>query len=345
MPEGRTSWFSPAWVKILLALIGAVLIGVFAYYGYQYYLLQNLSEKLPDSGETIAFTDRGIADTFLMSEFSFNRAVLERVGDVTILESRDMPQNAGKRVVLAQKDNTSGVILGVVSAGVFEALLSDGTNKSDLAVTADGTAVFAVAARPAFFPEDIPAAAADDTKDSTEPDEVGSAEGPVKLIVAPVSDVREKNVSTPGGIFAFDINDKKLRSLGRGKSPRPYGSDAVIAIASEGVVVVDVGDGSRVTLISYRGGDASGSALSPNGTIAALRREGSSTVEFFRIAGGMGVYLGQIFSASPMYGTAILGEGHIFVRTGKDTVALYALSDNVSAVTPQFAELGLLMPN
>jgi hypothetical protein len=333
-----------AWFKIVLACIVAALIGIVAFYAYQQYLKQNLSEKLPETGTAIAFTERGVADTFLMSGFSFNRAPLERVGDVSILESKDSPIDSNVRVVLAQRDGVSGVVLGTVKGGVFESLLDNGTNKSDLVVTKDGIAVFAVATQPAYFPEEVSVSEnTPDDADSTEPDEVGSVDGPGitnKAAPAPAD-----TFSVSSKLFAFDIATKKMYSLGLGKNPRAYGPDAVVAIAPEGVVVVNVVSASRATLISYRNGDAHGSTLSPNGTIAAVRREGSPTVEVFRVTDGMGIYLGQIFSTSPMYGTAILGEGHIFVRTGKDTVALYALSNDVAAVQPHIAELGLLMPN
>lgn len=342
MSEGPASLFRMAWFKILVACIVAALIGIVAFYAYQQYLKQDLSEKLPETGTPIAFTERGVADTFLMSGFSFNRAPRERVGDVSILESKELPTDANVRVVLAERDGVSGVVLGTVTGGVFEALLENGTNKSDLVVTKDGIAVFAVATQPAYFPEEVsaPDVASDDT-DSSEPDEVGSVDGPVAVSESFAEDA----YSTSGKLFAFDIGTKKLYSLGLGKNPRSYGPDAIVAIAPEGVVVVNAISGSRAVLISYRNGDAHGSTLSPNGTIAAVRREGSPTVEVFRVTDGMGIYLGQIFSTSPMYGTAILGEGHIFVRTGKDTVALYALSNDVAAVQPHIAELGLLMPN
>jgi hypothetical protein len=340
-----TSFFRMAWVKVLLAVIGAIVIGFIAYAGYQYSLGKDLSEKLPQTGETIAFTDSGIAEMYLMSEFSFSKAPLERIEGISVLESVILPGSKDSRIVLGQKDGTRGVILGSIKGGSLEVLLADGTNKSDLVVTPEGIAVFAVQNRPALFPEQIPTPVASDDTDSAEPEETGSASGPVPLIIESGIENAEDTPSISGGLFGYNLETKELYSLGAGKSPRAYGPNAVIAIAPEGVVVVDSLTASRVALISYRGGDSHGSALSPNGTIAAVRREGSATVEFFRITDGMGIYLGQIFSASPMYGTAILGEGHIFVRTGKDTVALYTLSEDVSTVQPHIAELGLLMPN
>lgn len=340
-----TSFFRMAWVKVLLAVIGAIIIGFVAYAVYQYSLGKDLAEKLPETGETIAFTDTGIADMYLMSEFSFSKAPLERIGDVNILESVPLPGTTDSRIVLGQKDGVRGVILGSIKAGSIEVVLADETNKSDLVVMPEGIAVFAVANRPTLFPEEVSALILADDTDSAEPEESGSASGPVPLIIESRNENIENAPLVSGGLFGYNLVTKELYSLGAGKSPRAYGPNAVIAIAPEGVVVVDALTASRGTLISYRGGDAHGSALSPNGTIAAVRREGSATVEFFRIADGMGIYLGQIFSASPMYGTAILGEGHIFVRTGKDTVALYSLSEDVSTVQPHIAELGLLMPN
>lgn len=334
-----------AWIKIVLATLGAVLVGFLAFLGYQYSLAKDLAEKLPTAGETISFTDRGVADKFLMSQFSFAKAPLERVGDVVILESVIDPSDSESRIVLGQKDGLEGVMLGKVRGGDVEVLLSDGTNKSDLAAVRDGVVVFTVSESPLLFPEEIQGASVIEPPESTEREETGKADGPVPLIIETQSDKTVVETRLAGGLFAFDLTEKKLSSLGAGKSPRAYGRDAVLAISDEGVVVINAFTGARATLIPYRGGNALGSSLSENGMIAALRRDASATVELFRISDAGGVYLGQIFSASPMYGTAILGEGHIFVRTGRDTVALYALSEDLSTVQPHIAELGLLMPN
>ncbi|MBY0538822.1 hypothetical protein K2P56_00110 [Patescibacteria group bacterium] len=342
MSEAPASLFRMAWVKILLALVVAVILGVIAYYGYQYSLRSNLSEKLPETGSTVMFSDQGIAERFAMTQFSFTQIPPERVGDTVILESKPSPTVTGEEIVLMQKDGVPGIMLGTKNKSEISVLLDDGTNKSDLLVTPEGIAVFAVSARPALLPEDpkpedtsLPV----DTSES-EVEEVGSADGPVVLsaFVAPP-------VTSAGGLFAFNLQSKKTVPLGAGKSPRLSELGGVLAVSPEGVVEVNPFTGERVIVVQYRGGDAAGSALSNDGSIAALRRDNSSTVEFFRISGMRGVYLGQIFSSSPMYGTAILGEEHIFVRTGKDTVALYALSDDPSAVQPNFAQLGLLLPN
>lgn len=342
MSEAPASLFRMAWVKMLLALIVAVVLGVIAYYGYQYYLGQNLSEKLPETGSTVMFSDQGIAETFAMTQFSFTQVPPERIGDTVILESKPSPTETGVDIVLIQKDGARGVVLAKKSAQGIEVLLDDGTNKSDLVVTPEDIAVFAVSTRPALLPAKPEPEDPSQPVDTSESEEevIGSADGPVVIEIPSAPPA-----TSAGGLFAFGLQNKKLTSLGLGKSPRLSDIGSVVAVGPEGVVDVNPFTGLRSTIVQYRGGDAPGSALSNNGSIAALRRDGSSTVEFFRIANMRGIYLGQIFSVSPMYGTAILGEEHIFVRTGKDTVALYALSDDPSAVQPNFAELGLLMPN
>lgn len=342
MSEGPASLFRMAWFKILLACVGAVVIGILAFYGYQYYLGKTLSEKLPEAGSTVMFSDRGTAETFSMTQFSFTQVPPERVGDMLILESKQSPGVEGEYIVLAQKEGVSGTMLAKKSTNGLEILLDDGTNKSDLLVTPEGVAVYAVTTAPTYLPEDIAAPTSQDEPAESAEEEIGSADGPV-VLSAQASGMA--SAGTLGGLFAFNLQNKKLNALGAGKSPRLSEAGSVLAIGPEGVVEVEALSGSRYVVVQYRGGDATGSALSDNGSIAALRRDGSSTVEFFRVSGSRGVYLGQIFSASPMYGTAILGEEHIFVRTGKGTVALYALSDDPSAVQPNFAELGLLLPN
>lgn len=331
-----------AWVKLLLACIGAVVIGFLAYVGYQYAIGKNLSEKLPTAGEKVVFSDRGMAETYEMTEFSFTEIPPEVVAGMTLLESKSVPTGKGQSVVIAKKPETTSMLLGLRTGDEIASLLDDGTNKSDLVVTQEGIAVFAVAARPTFFPEDV-ASVSNDDADSNEPDEEGSAMGPV---VIPITKATPAESSTSlGGLYAFDLETKKVLFLGSGKSPRLSPSGSILAIGTEGVVDIDPITGSRIVVISYRDGDAPGSSLSSDGSIAALRRDGSATVEFFRVTDSRGVYLGQIFSSSPMYGTAVLSEEHIFVRTGKDTVSLYALTDDSTTVQPRFAELGLLLPN
>lgn len=342
MSEGPASLFRVAWFKIVIAAIVAVLLGVIAFYGYQYYLQKNLSEKLPESGSTVMFSDRGMAETFSMTQFSFTQVPPEKVGDILILESKQSPMDADEQIILAQKEGGFGVMLAKRKDAGIEVLLDDGTNKSDLLVTPEGVAVFAVATQPAFLPDDIEVPGEEEDLNESDEVEEGSATGPVVISVPRTEPVAATAV---GGLFAFDLKSEKTISLGAGKSPRLSELGSVVAIAPEGVVDIDAVSGARFTVVQYRGGDAAGSALSEDGSIAALRREGSSTVEFFRVSGMRGIYLGQIFSVSPMYGTAILGEEHIFVRTGKDTVALYALSDDPTTVQPNFAELGLLLPN
>lgn len=343
--SAESAFGTKAWIKIILAALGAVVIGFLAFLGYQYSLVKDLSEKLPSKGETISFTERGVAETFLMSQFSFAKAPLEHVQDTVILESVKDPSDSESQIILGQKNGVEGVVLGRIRGADLEVLLSDGTSKSDLSVVRDGVAVFSVTQSPFLFPEDTQDVPTIEPPESTEPEETGKADGPLPLIVEVRKDVPLPDESIEAGLFGFDLKEKTLLALGVGKSPRPYGRDAVVAISDEGVVVINVYTGARATLISYRGGNALGSSLSENGMIAALRRDASATVELFRITDAGGVYLGQIFSASPMYGTAILGEGHIFVRTGRDTVALYALSEDLSTVQPHIAELGLLMPN
>jgi hypothetical protein len=97
-------------------------------------------------GERFETVERGVP-TWYKSEFGMIRKVAGPEGfkkaPVTVLEAVAYGENSNEFVVLAKVDGVEGISLGILHANnTFENVLSDGTNKADLAVRPDGIALY-----------------------------------------------------------------------------------------------------------------------------------------------------------------------------------------------------------
>lgn len=329
-----------------VSLSAVVIIAVLGFLGYQVSASQNLTNQLPESNSEIAFSDTGVTERFLLSHFSLLAQPRIHVGEAVIVESQKIPGSADQ-AVLAEVPHTEGTVLGLLHGnGNFEPVLSDGTQKTDLHVVKGTTVVYTVLLNPVVWP-DAQAVSQNAIPESDEQIEEGHATGPVDTGVDYKTNATD-NQAFPlaGGIlFAFNLGtDSAPRSLGAGKSPRLMSDGSVVAVAHDGIVKIDAASGARTVLFAYQGGDDAGGTLSPDGTVALLHTKGNSVSDVYAIAGGKVTAVGSIISTSPTFGAAFADNEHIFLRTGRTSVALYKLPDDTASLKPPTAHLSIIAP-
>ncbi len=328
----------PPYIKWALAvLIIALLAGV----GYWYYNRsagEEILKELPAAGNSVQFSDSGLSERFVFSNYALLSQPKERVGNAEVYESAPSPVS-GEKIVLASLPDEAGTVLGIVhSNGNFEPVVVDGTEKVDLRVMKDGTAVFAVLYDVAVWPEDI--AAEDLSDDGVE--ETGTAEGPVSFEEAPPMPLP---APVSGMLYAFNVQTRgEVRSLGAGRSPRITADGALIAITPAGLAEVNPATGARTILAAYKNGDSIGSTISANGSIALLHREGNAVADVFHIANGAASPAGSIVSMVPFYGAAFVDDAHLLLRTAKNEAALYTLPTDTASLKPPTVSLSIMSP-
>jgi|CXWL01.1.fsa_nt_gi hypothetical protein len=327
----------PLWLSISFTVVGLLAVLAVLFFVQQYFSSKNLSAKLPQDTSSIQFTDAGVAERFHLSGFSLLAEMRMRVAGATVLESQPSSVE-GEKIVLVMQPDVPGTTLGVVYAnGNFEPLVADGTFKTDLVVTRSGVAVYSVASSPVIWESAVDASV--EEEEATAPDEVGTADGPVNLGLTPTP------ITSGGTLFALDVSkDKTPRSLGAGKNPRLLEDGTLIAITPDGVEKINATTGSHQLLLAYTAGDAVGSTISADGTVALLRSEGNSVSDAYAIANGKATAIGSIVSLVPTFGASFADSSHIFLRTGRSSVALYLLPEDTAALKPPTAHLSIIAP-
>lgn len=332
MPKRKSRWGIPFLVLIALVVV--------AYIGYQAFAVGHLSRQLPEGSTSISFSDTGVLETFLLSDFSLLAQPRIRVGDAIILESQDLP-TAGEKAVLATVPNTYGTVLGVVHGnGNFEPKLSDGTMKTDLRVVGANRVVYTVSSRPVVWEDSTALVLVDDEANVIE----GSATGPVDTGVDYTGIADRKSI--PGGmLYSFDLtSDTVPQNLGTGKSPRVTTSGFLVALSPEGIVRIDATTAARKVMLAFEGGDAVGSTISSDGTVALLHSEGNSISSAYALTKDTATLIGSIVSLVPTYGATFADDTHIFLRTDRKSVALYLIPDDIAALKPPTAHLSIIAP-
>lgn len=328
----------PPYIKWVLAVLIILLIAGAGYWYYRHSAGVEILKELPAEGNSVQFSDSGLTERFVFSSYALLSQPKERVGNAEIYESAPSPVS-GEKIVLASLPDEAGTVLGIVHAnGNFEPVVVDGTEKVDLRVMKDGTAVFAVLYDVAVWPEDI--AVEDANDDGIE--ETGSAEGPVSFEEAPSIPLP---APVSGMLYAFNVQTRgEVRSLGAGRSPRITADGSLIAITPSGLAAVDAKTGSRTIIAAYKNGDSVGSTISANGSIALLHREGNAVADVFHIANGSAVPAGSIVSMVPFYGAAFVDDAHLLLRTAKNEAALYSLPSDTAALKPPTVSLSIMSP-
>ena len=120
-------------------------------------------------------------------------------------------------------------------------------------------------------------------------------------------------------------------SLGAGRSPR-LNHEAVVALAPEGLISIHTKTWERSLLVSHGWADRAGSALSSDGTRAALTDFDRGALDFYAItnpASGTVEYLGSIDIKGFPVGsrTAFLGDNEIVVLGSSDTASVYGVPE------------------
>jgi hypothetical protein len=325
----------PPYIKVLTILLVLALIAGAGYLYYRYSTSERVLKELPAEGNSVEFTDTGLTERFVFSNYALLSQPKERVGNAEVYESALSPVS-GEKIVLAALPDEEGTVLGIVhSNGNFEPVVVDGTEKVDLHVMKDGTAVFAVLYDVAVWPED-----AADSDDDVE--ETGAAEGPVSFEEAPPMPLP---APVSGMLYAFNVQTRgEVRSLGAGRSPRITADGALIAITPAGLAEVNPATGARTILAAYKNGDSIGSTISANGSIALLHREGNAVADVFHIANGVTSPAGSIVSLDQFYGASFIDDSHLLLRTGKDQAALYTLPTDTATLKPPTVSLSIISP-
>lgn len=333
-PQGARSPF----IRIISTVLVLALVAGAAYFAYRYMAAAEVLDELPPDGNSVSFVDTGLTERFVFSNFALLAEPTVRMGDAVILESVASPVS-GEKVVIAALPNEPGTVLGIIHAnGNLEPVVVDGTEKVDLHVLSDGTAVYGVLYDIVVWPDTL--AALDDNDDGVV--EEGYAEGPVAAVAEAVPQAPSYG---SGMLYAFNIATRgEARSLGEGRSPRVTADGALVAITPVGLVRINPENGARTILAGYRNGDSVGATISANGSIALLHSEGNAVADVFTISGAGATPAGSIVSLDPFYGSAFIDDAHILLRTGKDRAALYRLPTDTASLKPPTVSLSIISP-
>ncbi len=312
--------------------IGVIVLAILAFFGYKYFLFTKVVGMLPAEGTTVGFVEDGILERYSLAG---NRLALKREearDDGLILTERvESSATPGEAAVLAIVPGEPGILAGIArSDGTVMALVSGGTNKADLIMRADGVMIFSSLPVP---PPSAPSDAGDETADAAVPDEVGSLSGPgaasAPVAAAPLA-------ATYPQLVAVNTATRAIRSLGLGYSPRLLADGMIVALAPEGIVIVDPATGARRIALPLANTGGAFGAISPTGTLAAVPSPENTSVRFYRIApdgSGTPVDLGYLErDGSPMR-TGFADDSHVFIRTSTRAARYYALPGTLPVAT------------
>ncbi len=313
-----------------IAIIVLLVIGALGYYGYTLFLFNSVAAKIPQEGTTVGFLKAGVTETYVMK----NKVLvheLNALGDgVIIKESVQSPLSATDKIVLATAPGYNGIIAGVLGAdNVLHLLMTGGTNKAGLVARKDGVIVFA--ASPVITVASAESSGTNDAAVSSEPEEHGSADGPVVL---GTTTQKASKVANGPMLYSVNIKTKKILPLGEGRNPRLISDGSILALAPEGVVRIDPVARTRVLVLKSQGGNPEFGDLSPTGTKVALPGDGAS-FEFFTLSGSEPQHIGFIDPKGRPTRLTFLNEERFFIDVDDVTVRLYDLpTEKVQTASP-----------
>lgn len=315
--------------KRIATLVGIALILFGAgYAGYQLFLNQKTVTLLPKKGETVTFVESGIPERYAMSEGNLLKRMTEsyRQTNIVTYEHLASPFSEDERVALAIAPDIKGTVLGIFKADdSLDILVSGETNKSDLLVTEGGIAVYSaqkIVDSPvvAPVPEVVGADRSEDTKIET-----GHAGPPANLVASAAKSGPNVGV---GELYAVNIKTGKIRPLGSGRSPRLLPDGSVLALAHEGVVLVNPLTGVRTVLLQWPGADGILGGISKSGNMIAVAGSDGQSADFFRLEKGSAytlAHIGRFDKKTGAKSLAFIDDSRFFVRESAQLARLFSV--------------------
>ena len=324
------------WPKLVRYAAIAVAAVVVVFFLYQLYIYMRGVSVIPKSGTAVVFVERGIPEKYAVSAVKLKKTELETLADGSkIYESVPSPLKAGERLVLATTPVVGGMVFGVVdSGGALTILVSGETNKSDLSVRPDGIAVFASRkiTEEAEKYEELPQNNDDDVAQGTEGK--GSASGPVNLGV-PFAIKPEVSISA---LLAVHLDSGRIVALGPGRSPRLLEDGSVLALALDGIVVVNPESTARMMVLVRQGADGYRGGISPSGAVVAIESSEAGGMDFYSFSKKQPysiVSLGSLTYGGPVSSVAFADDGKFFLKTGANVARLFNVpTEKVGTAVP-----------
>jgi hypothetical protein len=320
-------------------LVGVAVLLVIGFLIYESVVSNQLKQSLPQDSGPIVFTETGQAETFNLEKSALFAASPQKIGEYTVLESAVGP--GGEKVVLADKPDTAGTILGIVKDGAVTPLVSNGSPKADLKILPQGIVVYVVYSRGIVWAASVPQI----TPEMTAPapgDIEGHATGPIDDGIP----FKTPGNAAPAGsveLFAVDLaHSGAPRSLGFGKNPRIRTDGSLVALTPDGVARVDATTGAHTVIVPRIHGDGLGSTLSDDGAVALFRSDGSLVADVYAVGEKDGAYAGTIVSSGNVFGAAFSGESHIFIRTALNRASLFVVQAKAAAAQPATSVVPIL---
>lgn len=318
--------------KLALGVLIVVALIIVGYVGYQWFLFSKVSPLIPQEGSLIRVVERGIAVPYVMKGNSLKAQDPDVRPDGSILfEKKDSPLVSGERVALVSIPGVQGVALGIIHADdTFTPLLTGNTNKADLQITKDG---FAIVSTHAFLDiQDEGSAPKEEGAPLNEPDEQGSATGPVVL-----PGVRYDIEKPAYELVAVDLHTGNIRSLGDGRSPRLLSDGNILALSHEGVVSIDPVKGTRSLVLERAGADSMRGNIAESGNVIAVGSDRSTAVDVYEYVGGGVSYVGTLNWPTLFASLTFVDDDRFFIRSGTKVVRLFTLPEKGLTTPKQVA--------
>lgn len=264
--------------RTVAIIIGIVIVIVLGYMAFQFFMFQRAVGALPSEGSVVTFVELGAGESYTLNDNVLERMDSEPRGDGVVITER--VSSPSGEAVLFSIPGVQGMSMGILHPSqAISALVGDPTNKADLAVSANGIAVFSSSPAP-LLEEAAAPASEEEPAESSAPDEVGSASGPTNTNV-----VVDPAVGFPQ-LFAVNLATQAVSALGAGYAPRILADGSIVAIAPDGVVLINPSTYARTLLMERQMSAFPRAAISPSGTVVALPASDGISIGFYQLAPG-----------------------------------------------------------
>jgi len=301
--------------RAALIIIGIAIVLVLVYVAFQFFMFQRAVSALPTEGSVVTFVELGAGESYTLNDNVLERVVEEPRGDGAVITER-VSSPAGE-AVLFSVPGIQGMSMGILhSSGDITALVGDPTNKADLAVSANGIAVFSSSPAPLLEEVEEPTSG-EEPAESSAPDEVWSVSGPTNTNV---------EVDFAAGfpqLVAVNLTTRAVSALGAGYAPRILSDGSIVAIAPDGVVLINSSTYARTLLMKRQMSAFPRAAISPSGTIVALPASDGTSIGFYQLAPGS-TNPPQDLGVLDWRGTISFSDDeHFFVRSAQEIARYY----------------------
>jgi len=311
------------WIPLGIAV---VVLGIVAYFGYQFYLSERTARELPPEGTVVTFSDGYRGEQYEFADRSLVRVPdVSKDNNVVIYEEVQSPLSIEEKVILAATPDI-GKIAGILKAnGRITLLMTANTNKSEL-VAHKNLAVFTVAPE-IRLPDPVPV---EEGSEVNTPEHTFTSDGQEEIELPP-----PPSPGTYPELYLVELDTGAIRALGAGRSARFADDTTIVALAQNGIVRIDLTTLTRTLVLSHA--NAMRGALSPSGSLALVPSGDGASLDFYRIEENAAPWFGLLKRDQPIpFRAAFPDEEHFFLHTsGQSEVWYYNIpTEKLPAATP-----------